>query len=214
MGKLRVYLADDHKLFAEALAMTLEKFPSIFSVDFVFGGKPLIALCDKSVPDVVVTDYDMPDMGGDKVLTHLVKHHPEVKIIVLTMYDNLEVIRRCIELGAHAFLTKNTDAEELEQAIISVVKNDYYHNELSFKALRGFIRNKNSNNRKIDLSGREKEVLQLICDELTMKEIGEKLFLSDKTIQNHRASLLKKMGARNTAGLVKKAIEGGLYDVS
>jgi len=210
--KLTIYLADDHAMFANALALTIEGFKDVSKVKTASNGKELIDLVEKKKPDVVITDFEMPVMDGMEVIKRISKKYPEVKIILLTMYNNVQLVREAMDHGVHAFLTKSFDPSELETAIISVVEKDFYHNDLMYKALKysASVNIKTSTS----LTDREKEVLHLICDELTMKEIGDKLFVSDKTIQNHRQALLRKLGAKNTAGLVKKAIEEGIYKIS
>ncbi|MEP5611335.1 MAG: response regulator transcription factor, partial [Cyclobacteriaceae bacterium] len=119
-----------------------------------------------------------------------------------------------IEIGVHSYLLKNADPEEVHKAIISVRNNDFYYNQLVSSALRNKIQREGIEKKSIqnrgDVSPREIEILQLICQELTMKEIGEKLFLSEQTIQTHRKNLMRKTQAKNAVGLVKFAFQNGI----
>jgi DNA-binding NarL/FixJ family response regulator len=119
-----------------------------------------------------------------------------------------------MELGVHAFLLKNTEPDELENAIYAVADKDFYHNELVASVLRKNVKEKKlgqrPNFRHTELTEREKEILFLICQELTMKEIGQRLFLSENTIRNHRVNIMEKIGVRNIVGLVKYAYDVGI----
>lgn len=132
------------------------------------------------------------------------------------MHDSQRHIFHLMELGAHAFLLKNAEPEEVEKAIESVIINDFYQNKLVVEALRKGTTEKNKTDFKTTfgssrgLSDREKEILLLICDQLTTKEIANLLFISEKTVENHRGRMMEKLGVRNTVGLVRYAYEHGL----
>ena len=119
-----------------------------------------------------------------------------------------------MDLGVHAFLLKNTEPDELEKAIYAVVEKDFYHNDLVATVLRKSVKEKRTRARPLfqqaELTDREREILLLICQELTMKEIGQRLFLSENTVRNHRVNIMDKVGVNNIVGLVKYAYETGL----
>jgi len=211
---LKVYIADDHFLFLKTLSQLVDSFDCVDEVKIANDGRELIKMMKKEVPDVVIIDYEMPTMDGIDACKYILTKFRDVKIIMLTMHDNEVLIYNAIELGIHAFLLKQADPEEVEGAIKGVVQNDFYYNFITVNALRqGVVRRqyKALTVKASDISAREKEILILICEEMTMKEIGERLYLSDKTVQNHRQSLLRKLRVKNTAGLVKKAIELGVF---
>ena len=211
---LTVYIADDHLLFLKTLSQLVDSFECVDNVKIANDGRELIKMMKKELPDVVIIDYEMPTMDGVDTCKYILNKFHDVKIIMLTMHDNEVLIYNAIELGIHAFLLKQADPQEVEAAIKGVVQNDFYYNFITVNALRhGVVRKqyKALTVKASDITVREKEVLILICEELTMKEIGERLYLSDKTVQNHRQSLLRKLRVKNTAGLVKKAIELGIY---
>lgn len=217
MGKLTVYIADDQTLFRKGMSRLVKSFGQVKEVKEAENGKELLALVKEQQPDVILMDLEIPVMDGVEATEKIIAKYPDIKIIVLSMHDTQQHIFYLMEIGAHAFLLKNAEPEEVKEAIVSVMKHDFYQNQIVIEALRkGAIdQRKQKQVRPIfqetaPLTDREKEVLQLICRELTMKEIGDKLALSEKTIQNHRARIMIKLNARNTVGLVKYAYESGL----
>ena len=214
MKQLKVYIADDHTLFRKAMVNLLRSFERITDVKDAENGKELLTLIKYEIPDVVIVDLQMPVMDGTETSTIILQKYPDVKIIILTMHDSNKFILHMMDLGVHAFLLKNTEPDELEKAIYAVADKDFYHNDLVVAVLR-----KNVNERKMgqrptfqiaELTEREKEILLLICQELTMKEIGQRLFLSENTVRNHRVNIMEKVGVNNIVGLIKYAYEVGV----
>lgn len=214
MRHLKVYIADDHTLFRKAMVNLLRSFERIVEVKDAENGKELLSLIKNEVPDVVLVDLQMPVMDGSEAAGHIIQKYPDVKIIVLTMHDSNKFILHMMDMGVHAFLLKNTEPDELEQAIYAVADKDFYHNELVATVLRKNVKDKQSGQRPNfehpDLTDREREILLLICQELTMKEIGQRLYLSENTVRNHRVNIMDKVGVNNIVGLVKYAYEIGI----
>lgn len=217
MSKLTVYIADDQTLFRKGMSRLVKSFSMVKEVKEAENGKELLALVKEQQPDVILMDLEMPVMDGIEATEKIIAKYPDVRVIVLSMHDTQQHIFYLMEIGAHAFLLKNAEPEEVKEAIQSVMKHDFYQNQIVIEALRkGAIDQRKQKQERpmfqdvAPLSDREKEVLQLICRELTMKEIGDKLALSEKTIQNHRARIMDKLNVRNTVGLVKYAYESGL----
>lgn len=210
-SKITIYLADDHTLFRKGLIRLIQSFKRIGEIKEASNGNELLNLVKEAPPDVVLVDLHMPIMGGDKVCEWIEQNYPDVKVIILTMEDSEEYIQQLISLGAHSYLSKSAPPEEVEQAIYSVVDNDFYHNEMVMKALRNFTRQVTRLRRDLpQFTDREVDIIRLICEEYTMREIADKLTLSESTIQNHRAGIMEKMQVKNTAGLVKYAYTKGL----
>lgn len=209
--KIKVYIADDHTLFRKAMVNLLKTFRKIRLVKDAENGKELLNLIKQEPPDVAIVDLQMPVMDGTETCEHILQRHPDIKIIVLTMHDSENYILHMMELGVHAFLLKNTEPDELERAIYAVVEKDFYHNDLVAAVLRKNMKSKKTGQRpdfkNADLSEREKEILKLICRELTIREIGHRLSLSENTVRNHRANIMEKIGVKNAVGLVKYAYE-------
>jgi two-component system, NarL family, response regulator DegU len=211
--KLKVFIADDHTLFRKAMVNLLKSFESITDVKDAENGKALLALMKYESPDVAIIDLQMPVMDGAETCEAIVEKFPDVKIIVLTMHDSERYILHMMEMGVHAFLLKNTEPDELQEAIHAVVEKDFYHNDLVASVLRKNVKDKKFSNRPLfasELSEREKEVVKLVCQELTIKEIGQRLSISENTVRNHRVNIMEKVGVSNMVGLVKYAYETGL----
>jgi DNA-binding NarL/FixJ family response regulator len=205
-SKIRIYLADDHILFRKGLIRLIQSFKRVGEIKEASNGKELLKLINESPPDVVLVDLHMPVMGGYEVCEWVEKHHQDVKVIILTMEDSEEYIQQLISLGAHAYLSKSAPPEEVEKAIYSVVDNDFYHNDLVIRALRNFTIQVTRIRRDApQFTDREIEIIRLICEEYTMRQIANRLDLSESTIQNQRAAIMDKMNVKNTAGLVKYA---------
>jgi two-component system, NarL family, response regulator DegU len=216
MKKFKVYIADDHTLFRKAMVNLLKSFDRVHEVKDAENGKELLALIKTDKPDVAIVDLQMPVMDGAETCEHIISKYPDVKIIILTMHDSEKFILHMMETGVHAFLLKNTEPDELEKAIYSVAEKDFYHNDLVAAVLRKNVKEKKGGQRPVfrqtDLTDREKEILILTCQELTIREIGHKLSLSENTVRNHRVNIMEKIGVNNTVGLVKYAYETGLIN--
>jgi DNA-binding NarL/FixJ family response regulator len=214
MRTLKVYIADDHTLFRKAMVNLLRSFERITDVKDAENGKELLALIKHDIPDVVLVDLQMPIMDGAETSNQILQKYPEIKIIILTMHDSNKFILHMMDMGVHAFLLKNTEPDELEHAIYAVADKDFYHNDLVASVLRKNVKERYSGQRPhfehAELTDREREILLLICQELTMKEIGQRLFLSENTVRNHRVNIMEKVGVNNIVGLVKYAYETGI----
>ena len=192
----------------------LRSFERIIEVKDAENGKELLALIRNELPDVVLVDLQMPIMDGSETCSQIIQKYPDVKIIVLTMHDSNKFILHMMDMGVHALLLKNTEPDELELAIYAVADKDFYHNELVATVLRKNVKDRQPGQRPnfehAELTDREREILQLICQELTMKEIGQRLYLSENTVRNHRVNIMDKVGVNNIVGLVKYAYETGI----
>ncbi len=214
MKKFKVFIADDHTLFRKAMVNLLRSFERVGEVKDAENGKELLTLIKFEKPDVAIVDLQMPVMDGAETCENIIQKFPDVKIIILTMHDSEKYILHMMEAGVHAFLLKNTEPDELERAIYAVVEKDFYHNDLVGSVLRKNVKEKKMGQRPVfrhaELTDREKEILVLICQELTIREIGQRLSLSENTVRNHRVNIMEKVEVNNTVGLVKYAYEVGL----
>lgn len=192
----------------------LKTFDRVSEVRDAENGKELLQLIKYEEPHVAIVDLQMPVMDGAEACEHILKRNPNVKVIILTMHDSQKYILHMMEMGVHAFLLKNTEPDELEKAIYSVIEKDFYHNDLVAAVLRKNVTEKRTGQRpsfkQAEITEREKEVLLLICRELTIKEISQRLSLSENTVRNHRVNMMDKIGVSNTVGLVKYAYETGI----
>ncbi len=212
MSRINICIVDDHNLFRKAMIRLLTTFKRIDQIWEASNGKEFIQSLNSKKPDVVLLDLEMPIMNGVETAEYVISKYPDMKIIVLTQHDSEKFMLHMLELGVHSFLLKNSNPDELEKAIISVHDKDFYHNDLISSVMRKSIslRSEKPLFSKIpELSEREKEIFRLICEEYSLKEIGLKLNLSDKTIHSHKANIQSKLGAKNTVGMIKFAYENG-----
>lgn len=216
---IKLTIADDHSLFRKGLSSMIMECHGIDLIHEAANGRELIDSIEQEnrVPDVILMDLKMPQMDGIEATKYLKAVHPDIKIIVLSMYDDDKFIIHMIESGANGYLLKNADADEVQNSIHAVMTNGYYFNDhVSTALLKGLVRKKKivpSFNNKIHLTAREFEVLKMICDQMTNVEMAKKLCLSARTIEGYRKKLLVKIGAKNTAGLVMYAVKNNLVDL-
>lgn len=204
MNKIKLVIADDHELFRKGLAELLRKHDDIKIVKSVANGSEFMDVVKSELEvDIVLLDISMPQMDGFQVLKEIKALNSNIKPIVISMHSDGNYIAKCAKSGAYGYLLKNTDEEELTLAIRTVNKGKkYFSTETSEKMINFMSTQSVSEN---ILSNKETEVLGLISEGLTTKEIAAKLFVSSRTIETHRANILKKLEVKNTAELIKKA---------
>ena len=209
MNEIKLIIADDHELFRNGLAELLRKHDDIKIVKSVADGLELMKLIiNQFEADIVLLDITMPNMDGFEVLKELKALDTTIKPIVISMHNDGNYIAKCAKLGAYGYLLKNTDESELILAIRSVTKGKkYFSAEISEKMINFMATQSISEN---ILSNKETEVLGLLAKGLTTKEIANQLFVSSRTIETHRANILKKLEVKNTAELIKKAAKMNL----
>lgn len=215
MDKIRVLLADDHKIFREGVRSLLDREKDMEVVDEASNGLEVLEKVKNQAIDVVVLDIDIGKPNGIEVAEAISMNHPEVKILILSMIGLHDFVLQALEKGAIGFLLKNTGKDEVLTAIRSVAKGDsYFSKEVSSILIEQLHKPGASKKRDLDIpiSPREMEVLKLISQEYSNSEIADKLFISIRTVDTHRRNLLEKLGAKNTAGLVRYAIRKGLVD--
>ena len=216
MAKIKIVIADDHSLFRKGIISMLRDRPDFRVIGEAGNGKELLKIIKEKPPDVLLLDLKMPLMDGVEVTEYVKKHYPDIKIIVLTMYDNQKFIIHLVELGVNGYLLKNTEPDEMEKTISTVVKDGFCFNNYVVSVMRKTILNqrklKPSFDAEVDFTKRELQILKLICLQYTNAEIGKKLHRSARTIEGYRKQLLVKIGAKNTAGLVLYAVKHGLIE--
>ena len=215
--KIRIGIVEDQLMFREGLKAILGNYGNISVLIECENGRKFLNEVNDQI-DIVLMDIEMPELNGIQTMEELYKSKSAIKVILVSQNKDPQLISKMMELGAKGYLTKDASPEELYKAIMSVSDTGYYFNDLVSKSLLLNLAKKEhvkpTFNYVETLSERETEVLQLICEENTTAEIGEKLFLSPKTIENHRTRIMDKAGVRNTAGLVVFALKNKLVNVA
>lgn len=220
MSDILISLVDDQQLFRSGLAGLIKSVAGFTLLSEAENGKIFIEQLETAVtlPHIALVDMEMPEMNGVELNAVLQKKYPSIKVLVLSTYNQERFIGKMIEAGACGYLTKNCEIDELVTAINTTHNNGFYFNQDTLAAMRKTAQYKsadirNLSNIAIELTAREKEILVLLCRELSNIEIGERLFISPRTVEGHRNNLLQKTGCRNTAGLVIFAIKNNLFQV-
>jgi DNA-binding NarL/FixJ family response regulator len=207
--KYRIIIADDHTLFRQGLKLILEDISNIEVVADVANGKELIETTRELLPDLIIMDINMPQVNGIEASRILLQENPDLKILVVSMYGDEQYYNSVIENGVKGFILKDAENTELRSAVNAILNGKtYFSQELLLKLIRN---RKNSN--QIPLTQRERQILELICQGLNSTEIAARLFLSERTVDNHRANLLDKTGCRNSLSLVLYAFRNNLVDI-
>ncbi|TXF91834.1 response regulator transcription factor [Neolewinella aurantiaca] len=209
---IRIALVDDQKLFRGGLRMILSDNEN-FNVVFEAGnGKQFFERLAFEPVDVVILDVEMPIMDGIETLKLIKEKYPEVHVIMLTMHDNDRLINHLMQEGASGFLLKDENPEVVRTAVERVAQEGIYFRDYVSKALLkgGRQKSDSASYGGPEITERERQVLCLICQEFTSKEIAEKLFISARTVEGHRRSLQDKTGSRNIVGLVLYAVKNGI----
>jgi DNA-binding NarL/FixJ family response regulator len=213
---IKVAIADDHKIFRDGIRMSLSGKDYLRIIWEAEDGKDLVHKMKIKLPDVLLMDIRMPEMDGVNAISLLRKEYEQVKIIVLTMYDDQEMISKMMEMGANAYLTKTTDPEEIYNAILSCMNDDFYFNDLVNKAVMMKLQHKKSVRQfypnPIKMSEKELKILKLIAEDKTTEEISKEVYLSPRTIETIRQNMKTKVGAKTIAGLVMYAMRNKLID--
>ena len=200
----KVFIVDDHYMIIEGIRSLLQNEKSIEWLGHAGNAASCMAFLRHQQPDVILMDINLPDKSGIQLCKEVLEKYPLINIIGLSTYNQQSFIEKMIGHGASGYVLKNATQEELMEAIHIVMKGKQY---LSFEASQS-LRKHESDEGPI-LTRREKEVLELITSGLTNNEIAEKLFISSTTVDTHRKNLLAKFNAKNTAELVKLAVQGG-----
>src|SRR5258706_2152714 len=216
--KTTVLLCDDHTLFREGIKAILRDEPSIEIVDEADNGRDAVTKAERLRPDVVLMDIAMPDLGGFEATSRILRSNPKSKVLILTMYEEEEVITRCLRAGAAGYVLKDAPRSDLIHAIDVVKRGGQY---LSSRALKKVVTQhvkiprqvnsgKSVQNAATDyerLSDREREVLKLLADGLAMKEIATRLVLSVKTVDTHKTNMMRKLDLHDRSAVIKYAIQ-------
>ncbi|HEY6217382.1 MAG TPA: response regulator transcription factor [Pyrinomonadaceae bacterium] len=214
MKPIRVLIADDHALVRAGIRALVEKIEGVVVVGEAGKGSEAMDLVSELKPTLMLLDITMPDGSGFEVLDHIMRTFPEIRVIVLTVHEAGEYAIRALREGAAGFLPKSAASTELEQAIQTVIRGEVYISpETSRKTLLEYGKGATKRDLLATLSPRQREVLRLIAEGRTTKQIAQVLEISVKTVETHRAQLMERLGIHDVAGLVRYAIIVGLIEV-
>lgn len=210
---IKVAIVDDHALIVQGLKYLLQQHADIIIADTYTSGHALLDGLLQHRPDVLLMDIQLPDKSGNELVRILNKQYPGIRIIALTSMDTIFHIKDMMQHGCLGYVTKQAGPDVLIEAIRKVFKGEEFLEEgIKERWIQSMIKTDKENAKTTPLSRREKEILKLIAAEHTNQEIADKLFLSQRTVESHRYSLLQKLNVKNTAGLVRMAVQMGLIE--
>jgi DNA-binding NarL/FixJ family response regulator len=217
-AKCKIFLVDDHKLFREGLSFVISQMEGFEVVGEAPNGEVFLKMIDDLDVDIVLMDISMPDLDGIAATSRVLEKRPDLKVIVLTMFDEEEYYSKMIQAGVSGYILKESGKEELAKAINTVFMGETYFPQ---KLLDYFVSNLNNpksfkesaKRKQYVLTPRENEILKLICQGFSNAEIAERFSLSLRTIEGHKSNLMSKTGVNNSTSLVMFAINNHLVDI-
>ncbi len=209
--KFNILIADDHELFLDGVRLILKQQGNLNVAGIALNGSELLALLEQHTPDLVITDLNMPGMKGVDLVKAIKQKHPWVKVLVISMHNEHELVHEILMAEAEGYILKNSGKAELLTAINTILDGKTHYEKAVLDMMVESVKKKTKVQHAIKpLSAREQEILLLIVEEYTSKEIADKLFISKLTVDKHRLSIMEKTEARTLVGLIKYAIQVGL----
>lgn len=215
-SQIRFAIADDHKIFRDGIKMALAGKPHLKLVWEAQDGKEMMHKLTINRPDVLLLDIRMPELDGINALQLIRAEHEDIKIVVLSMYDDQQMVTKMMEMGANAYLTKTTDPNEIYEAILTCMNEEFYFNELVNQAVllklnyKKTVRNYYPN--PVQFNEKEIQILKLLAEDKTTEEISKSVFLSPRTIETIRQNMKNKVGAKTIAGLIMYGMRNKLLE--
>lgn len=215
MNNYKIIIVDDHHLFRNGLKLLLNGIENFKVINEAENGIELLEILSKDgIPDVILLDIEMPKMNGIETAEKVLELYPEAKIIVLSMYGDEEYYYKMINIGAKGFLLKNSNINDVESAIVCICKGgNYFSAELLLNTIKNIKKINKQPEVDSGLSEREIEILIDICKGLSNQEIADKLFISKRTVDKHRANIMEKTNAKNTANLIMYSIKNNIVEM-
>jgi DNA-binding NarL/FixJ family response regulator len=220
MKTTKILIVDDHEVVRDGLKNILTSLDNISIAGEAGNGEDAVKMYSSLKPDLVIMDISMPGMNGIEATRVIKEKDPDARILILTMHDNQEYLNQIIRSGAKGFILKNTDKEELLDAVRTVSSGDnFFSKDISKLIIDNYIRTaketeKNDGYKEVPLTKREIEILKLIASGYSNQEIANILYISYNTVDTHRKNIMHKLSIKNTAGLVRYAIEKGLISLN
>ncbi|MDQ1098729.1 MULTISPECIES: response regulator transcription factor [Chryseobacterium] len=212
--KKTIVLVDDHILIAKALEGIIGNFADFKVIYIAENGKDLIQKFEQNskIPDIILLDISMPIMDGFETVQWLKKHHPEIKVMALSMQGDDASVIRMIRNGAKGYLLKNTHPKDLETALINLDRDGFFYPEWASKIIMSNLTDKNTPENTVRISDRERELLRYIITELSYKEIADRMKCSPRTVETYRDQLCDKLGVKTRVGLAVFALKNGFAE--
>ncbi len=210
---IRVFIVDDHEIFRNGLKMVINKLGYAKVVAEADDGADFLEQLDTTEADLILMDIEMPVMNGIEATKKAIEKYPDLKIIALTMFKEDAYIQSMIEAGVKGFLIKNIRKEVLDRALQAVYNGKTYYSEELWDYFTKAVAKEEKADDGLNLTKRELEVLELLVEGLNNKEIGDRLFVSERTIVGHKSNLMAKTNTKNTVGLLAYAIKKGLIEI-
>jgi DNA-binding NarL/FixJ family response regulator len=209
---VKIIIVDDHEIFRSGLKMVLGKLDYVEVVGEAANGEEFLDLIRKVVCDIVLMDIEMPIMNGIDATKIAIKENPKLKVIALTMFTEDDYVQSMIDAGVAGFLVKNINKDTLHKAITTVAASGNYYSEELFKFFTRKFQTtaEKKQSEEIHFTSREKEILQLLSEGLSNKEIAEVLYISERTVVGHKSNMLAKTGCKNAIGLLAYALRNKL----
>lgn len=220
MKTTKILIVDDHEVVRDGLKNILTSLDNISIAGEAGNGEDAVKMYSSLKPDLVIMDISMPGMNGIEATRVIKEKDPDARILILTMHDNQEYLNQIIRSGAKGFILKNTDKEELLDAVRTVASGDnFFSKDISKLIIDNYIRTaketeKSDAYKEVPLTKREIEILKLIASGYSNQEIANILYISYNTVDTHRKNIMHKLSIKNTAGLVRYAIEKGLISLN
>ena len=211
-AKKTIAIVDDHQLVAQGISRFFEAMEEVEVIGVYESPAEAIPRIKASKPDIILTDLDMPGMNGLEMVQQLRKEGLNSKFVLLTMHLNQSVVKKVMEMKLDGYLPKNADQNDFQMCIDAVLSGKTYYSQKAIEALVNNTKEiKNTGLKKTQaLTEREREILTLIAEGLSTKEIAEKLFIAVRTVETHRKSIMEKLSVNNVAGMVRIAVQEGL----
>lgn len=211
MSVIRVLLVEDHTLVRAGIRSLLNSVRGIDVVGEAGNGREGLKLVRKLEPDVVLMDISMPELNGMEATARITKSHPQAKVLMLSMHNDEEYVAQSLKAGARGYLVKGAATKELEQAIHAVMRGDMYISDtVSRNVVDKLMQDSSSGSALGNLTSRQREILQLVAEGCSTRDIAERLSLSVKTVEAHRTHLMDRLEIRDVPGLVRFAMKAGL----
>lgn len=210
---IQIALADDHKIYRDGIRVALTSRDFVRILWEAEDGEAMMSKIRNNRPDLLIMDIKMPKTDGIKALQLLKKEYEDLKVIILSMYDDKETVTKMMEFGANAYLTKTTDADEIYKAVMTCIEEDFYFNDLVNEAVLLKLQHKKATrnfNPTIKFTEKELKILKLISEDKTTEEISENVFLSPRTVETIRQNMKSKVGAKTIAGLLMYGMRNNL----